>query len=106
MRQLLALPAILTFAVVIAKFFRGVALVLGLLSRIAAVGIGITMLFAILMVHGRYGLFLNWFDDWKGHGYEYHLLTLSPAAPSGSHGDIGDHQVPNPERAKPCARMA
>jgi putative oxidoreductase len=32
------------------------------------------------MVHGRYGLFLNWFGDRKGHGIEYHLLAIALAA--------------------------
>jgi putative oxidoreductase len=31
------------------------------------------------MVHGRYGLFLNWFGDRKGHGFEYHLLAIALA---------------------------
>ena len=38
------------------------------------------MLVAIVMVHGRYGLFLDWFGDRKGHGYEYHLLAIALAA--------------------------
>jgi putative oxidoreductase len=37
------------------------------------------MLTAIVMVNGRYGLFLNWFGDRKGHGYEYHLLAIALA---------------------------
>jgi putative oxidoreductase len=52
----------------------------GLLSRVAAIGIGVTMLSAIVMVNGRNGLFLNWFGDKKGHGYEYHLLAIALAA--------------------------
>jgi putative oxidoreductase len=79
MKEFLGFPAVLTFGVVIVEFFGGLALVVGLLSRIAALGISITMLFAILMVHGRYGLFLNWFGDRKGHGYEYHVLVIGLA---------------------------
>jgi putative oxidoreductase len=45
-------------------------------SRVAATGIAVVMLTAIVMVNGRYGLFLNWFGDRKGHGYEYHLLAI------------------------------
>ena len=52
----------------------------GLLGRVAALGIAVTMVAAILMVHGRYGLFLNWFGDRKGHGIEYHLLAIALAA--------------------------
>jgi uncharacterized membrane protein YphA (DoxX/SURF4 family) len=32
------------------------------------------------LVNGRYGLFLNWFGDRKGHGCEYHLLVIALAA--------------------------
>ena len=39
-----------------------------------------TMVVAILMVHGRYGLFLNWFGDRRGHGFEYHLMVIALAA--------------------------
>lgn len=39
-----------------------------------------TMVVAIFMVNGRYGLFLNWFGDRMGHGYEYHLLVIALAA--------------------------
>jgi putative oxidoreductase len=52
----------------------------GLMRRVAALGIAMTMVAAILMVHGRYGLFLNWFGDRKGHGIEYHLLAIALAA--------------------------
>ena len=57
----------------------GVGLILGLLSRIAAAGIVVIMVVAIVLVHGRHGLFLNWFGDREGHGYEYHLLALALA---------------------------
>ena len=37
------------------------------------------MLSAIVMVHGRNGLFMNWLGDRKGHGIEYHLLAIALA---------------------------
>jgi putative oxidoreductase len=71
------LPAIAALAAVGAEFVGGAALILGLLARIDAAGIAINMLAAIVMVHGRYGLFMNWFGDRKGHGIEYHLLAIA-----------------------------
>jgi len=65
---------------VAAELFGGLGLIVGLLSRGAALGIAVVMLVAIVTVHGRYGLFLNWFGDRKGHGYEYHLLAIALAA--------------------------
>ena len=80
MREHLGLPNSLAFLTVFAEFFGGIGLIAGLLSRIAAFGIIVIMLAAIVMVHGRYGLFLDWFGDRKGHGYEYHLLAIALAA--------------------------
>jgi putative oxidoreductase len=76
----LGLPVPLAFLAVAAEFFGGLGLIVGLLSRIAAAGIAFIMFAAIFMVHGRNGLFLNWFGDRKGHGYEYHLLAIALAA--------------------------
>jgi putative oxidoreductase len=77
--EVLGLPTILALAAVGAEFFGGAALILGLLARISALVIAISMLAAIFMVHGQYGLFLNWFGDRKGHGIEYHLLAIALA---------------------------
>jgi putative oxidoreductase len=77
MHESLGLPRVLAFAAVATEFLGGIGLVVGLLSRVAAVGIGVTMLFAIVMVHGRNGLFMDWFGARKNHGYEYHLLALA-----------------------------
>ena len=57
----------------------GFALILGLLARISALGIAVNMLAAIVMMHGKYGLFMNWFGDRKGHGIQYHLLAIALA---------------------------
>ena len=80
MHKFLGLPIPLAFLAVATEFFGGAGLMVGLLSRVAALGIAVTMVAAILMVHGRYGLFLNWFGDRKGHGIEYHLLAIALAA--------------------------
>ena len=79
MHDYLGLPLPLAFAAVATEFFGGLGLIVGLLSRVAAVGIGVTMLSAIVMVHGRNGLFMDWFGARKNHGYEYHLLAIALA---------------------------
>jgi putative oxidoreductase len=79
MHDYLGLPLPLAFTAVATEFFGGVGLIVGLLSRVAAVGIAVTMLSAIVMVHGRNGLFMDWFGARKGHGYEYHLLAIALA---------------------------
>jgi putative oxidoreductase len=80
MHQFLGVPSPLAFLAIATEFFGGAGLIVGLLSRVAALGIAVTMVVAIFTVHVRYGLFLNWFGDRKGHGYEYHLLVIALAA--------------------------
>lgn len=79
MHEFLGLPMPLAFLAVTSEFLGGLGLIVGLLSRVAAIGICITMLSAIVMVHWRNGLFLDWFGDRKGHGFEYHLLAIALA---------------------------
>jgi len=75
----LGLPTIIALSAVGSEFVGGVALILGFLARIGALVIVINMLAAIFMVHGKYGLFMNWFGDRKGNGIEYHLLAIALA---------------------------
>ena len=79
MTEHLGLPTIMALAAIGAEFVGGMALILGFLARISALGIAVNMLASILMVHGKYGLFMNWFGDRKGHGIEYHLLAMALA---------------------------
>ena len=67
-----------TFAAlaIAAEFAGGLGLILGFLTRIAALGILSNMLVAIYMVHWRNGLFMNWGGNQKGEGFEYHLLAI------------------------------
>jgi putative oxidoreductase len=46
---------------------------------VAAFGIAMNMLVAILMVHIHYGFFVNWYGQQKGEGFEYHLLAIALA---------------------------
>src|SRR5689334_2520086 len=62
------LPGITGPLVTLVEFFGGIALIVGLLTRLAAFGLAIDMLGAILFVHGRNGFMLP-------TGYEY-ALTL------------------------------
>jgi putative oxidoreductase len=74
------IPAPLAFLAIAAEFFGGIGLILGFLTRIAALGIGVNMLVAILTVHLPFGFFMNWTGTQKGEGFEFHLLVLAIAA--------------------------
>jgi len=75
--QQMGIPAPLAFLAICAEFFGGLGLIFGLLTRIAAFGIIVNMLVAIITVHHVNGLFMNWFGNQKGEGYEYHLLAIA-----------------------------
>lgn len=78
-QQHLQIPAPLALLSVAAEFLGGLGLIVGLLSRVAALGIAMVMLVAMLAVHLKFGFFMNWFGDQKGHGIEYHVLALALA---------------------------
>ena len=50
---------------------------MGFLSRVAAFGIFVNMVVAVLTVHLPFGLFMNWSGAQKGEGFEYHLLAMA-----------------------------
>jgi putative oxidoreductase len=78
-REQLHIPTPLTLLSVAAEFLGGLGLMVGLLSRIAALGIAVVMLVALITVHGKFGFFMNWYGEKKGHGIEYHVLVLALA---------------------------
>lgn len=74
------IPAPLAFLAIAAEFFGGLGLILGFLTRIAAFGIAVNMVVAIITVHSAFGFFMNWNGTQKGEGFEYHLLVLAMTA--------------------------
>jgi putative oxidoreductase len=77
--QQMGIPAPLAFLAICAEFFGGLGLLVGLLGRIAALGIIVNMLVAIVTVHHVNGFFMNWTGQQKGEGFEYHLLAIALA---------------------------
>jgi putative oxidoreductase len=77
--QKMGIPAPLAFLAIISQFFGGLALIVGLFARPAALGIALDMLVAIYTVHLPIGFFMNWSGAQKGEGFEYHLLATAIA---------------------------
>jgi len=74
--QMMHIPAPFAFLAICAEFLGGLGLIFGALSRIAALGIAVNMVVAVLLVHSQFGFFMNWTGQQKGEGFEYHLLAL------------------------------
>jgi putative oxidoreductase len=73
------IPPVLAWLVIAAEFLGSLGLAVGLLTRLAAIGIAGVMLGAIRMVHWQNGFFMNWSGTQPGEGFEYHLLALGMA---------------------------
>jgi len=78
--QTLGLPAFLALLAIWTEFLGGLGLLLGFLSRIAALAIGVEMIVAVFLVHLPNGFFMNWFGNKAGEGFEFHLLAIVTAA--------------------------
>jgi putative oxidoreductase len=75
--NMLHIPAAFAFLAIMAEFLGGMGLILGFLARIAAFGIAVNMLVAIMMVHRHVGFFMNWGGKQNGEGFEFHLLAIA-----------------------------
>ncbi len=75
--QQIGVPAFIGFLVIMIEFFGSLALIVGFLARLAALGVTAVMLGAIFTVHIHNGFFMNWSGQQAGEGYEYHLLVLA-----------------------------
>jgi putative oxidoreductase len=75
--QVLHIPTPIAVLDPIAEFFGALALIIGLLSRVAAFGILCVMLVAVGLVHYQNGFLMNWTGKQAGEGFEYHLLMMA-----------------------------
>lgn len=73
------IPWILALLVIMSEFFGSLGVLVGLLTRVAAFGIGCVMAVAAVTVHAQHGFFMNWFGNKQGEGFEYHILAFGIA---------------------------
>jgi putative oxidoreductase len=74
------IPPAATVLAAFVECFGGLAVLVGFLTRPAALGLIAVMLVAIAKVHVAHGFFLNWsVTPGKGHGYEFNLALLAMA---------------------------
>ena len=74
------LPWIVAFLVIAIESFGALALIAGLLTRPAALGLIAVMVGAVVTTHLPHGFFMNWTGAQGGEGFEYHLLVVGIAA--------------------------
>jgi putative oxidoreductase len=72
----LGLPKGVVLLVIVTEFGGALLLILGAVTRLAALGIIGEMIGAVLIVHLPNGFFMNWTGQQKGEGFEYHLLAI------------------------------
>lgn len=73
----LGIPPFFAFLAILAESLGAVALITGLLTRIAAFGITCNMVVAVYLLHFKHGFFMNWFGKQQGEGFEYHILVVA-----------------------------
>jgi putative oxidoreductase len=73
------IPPVVAYLVIALEFLGPIALVLGILTRLVALGLAIDMAAAAILVHASNGFFMNFSGTQKGEGYEYHILAVGIA---------------------------
>lgn len=74
------LPGVLAYPGIGLEFVAAIAITIGLLTRVAALALLVTMLIAIVRVHLKVGFFMNWGgEQGRGEGFEF-SLTLAVLA--------------------------
>jgi putative oxidoreductase len=72
----LGLPAPLVYLIIAIEFLGPIALVLGVLTRLVALGIAIDMACAAVLVHVPNGFFMNFAGNQRGEGIEYFVYAV------------------------------
>ena len=73
----LGVPPVIVYLVIAVEFFGPFFLVLGLLTRLVALGIAADMAVAAIAVHAANGFFMNWTGQQQGEGIEYFIYAVA-----------------------------
>jgi putative oxidoreductase len=77
-QQYLKIPAAATTLGALIECFGGLALIIGVLVRPAALALIVVMLVAVVKVHWQHGFFINFSGTpGKGHGFEFNFVLLA-----------------------------
>ncbi|HMX54931.1 MAG TPA: DoxX family protein [Leptospiraceae bacterium] len=73
------LPSVIAFLVIFIESFGAAGVLLGVGTRVAALGVAAVMLGAAWTAHRGNGFFMNWTGAQKGEGFEFHILAIGLA---------------------------
>ena len=86
-QQYMKIPPAATVLAAFIECFGGLALIIGVLARPAALGLIVVMLVAVAKVHWQHGFFINFpGTPGKGHGFEFNFVLLMMRWPCSSAG--------------------
>jgi putative oxidoreductase len=75
--RFLGVPPFRTAIGIAFEFFGGIAVILGLKTRVASLGLAVIMVVAMIRIHWANGFFINWpLEPGRGHGIEMNLALL------------------------------
>lgn len=69
-------PAWSVIALMVVECLGSVLLVFGFLTRLWAIGIGMSITICMFLNHVQNGFFMNWSGQQQGEGFEYHVLVI------------------------------
>lgn len=75
----IGMPWLFAAGVILLELLGPLLLLVGLGSRVVALGFVGLMVGAIVTVHAEHGFFMNWSGQQQGEGFEYHLLVIGAA---------------------------
>jgi putative oxidoreductase len=78
MTTVVGVPSPLAALAIVVELLAPLALLFGVIGRLAALGLGVILAVAAT-THAGNGFFMNWLGNQKGEGYEFHLLGIAIA---------------------------
>jgi len=75
----MGIPWIFALLAILAESAGALGLIVGLFTRVAAIGVGSVMAVAMFVAHLDNGFFMNWKGNQAGEGFEFHLLAIGMA---------------------------
>ena len=82
MTEVGGIPAVFAFLAIMAEVLGSLGLIVGFLTRLASFGVTVVQVFAVILVNGSNGFFMNWTGSMPAgsEGYEFQLLSIAMGA--------------------------